>query len=488
MTDGSGNLIVSYTYDADGRLSVKDLGNGTYTDYTYDDDSNLIDEVNYAPGGTINSSFAYTYDALGRVLTETTLDGEWTYTYDAIGELTHAVFASSNSSVPSEDLAYTYDADGNLLRTVENGVTTNYIVNSMNQYTAIGTETLTYDQDGNLVSTDNSGSVTNYSYDQLGNLLSVSGAGLSESFQYDALGNLSASTINGSLTEYLVDPTGLSGITGAFDSSGNVIAHYTYGLGLTSLVNAAGQADSYDFNLQGSTVGLSGSSGSYVNQYDYLPSGQLQSSIQSIENPFTYVGEFGLMTDASGLTSMTNRTYDSQIGRFLTPDPLNVNGGDTDLYSYANDDPVNEVDPQGTNPLILAGALDRGRNKRRWVPHRQPHHGPANHTRGRGGIGHIRRNHGRRDRSHGRSQPLGRGRSQCRSQCGRWSHRACDRRRPGQERLGHRRGCHFISNSHRTCGGQAAQELGLGQLGQERLAENASGSQQAWAGVVEEVV
>ena len=75
LTDGSGNPIVTYTYDADGRLSQKTNGNGTYTTYQYDADGNVLHLINYAPGGTINSRFDYTYNALGLETTETTLDG-----------------------------------------------------------------------------------------------------------------------------------------------------------------------------------------------------------------------------------------------------------------------------------------------------------------------------------------------------------------------------------------------------------------------------
>src|SRR5262249_10007502 len=113
LTDGSGALIVLYTYDAAGRLARKDMGNGTYTTYTYDAAGNVLDLTNYPPDGAVNSRLDYTYDALGQAITETTLDGQWTYAYDAIGELTHADFASTNPLVPSQDLSYTYDANGN---------------------------------------------------------------------------------------------------------------------------------------------------------------------------------------------------------------------------------------------------------------------------------------------------------------------------------------------------------------------------------------
>ena len=67
-----------------------------------------------------------------------TLDGTWTYTYDGTGELTHAVFASTNPSVPSQDLVYNYDALGNRTSTVINGVTTAYVANNLNEYTSVG--------------------------------------------------------------------------------------------------------------------------------------------------------------------------------------------------------------------------------------------------------------------------------------------------------------------------------------------------------------
>src|SRR5262249_17281904 len=85
LTDGSSNAIVSYIDNAAGRLIEKDLGNGTYTIYQYDLAGEILHLVNYGPrpspgvNGPINSQFDYTYNALGQVITMTTLDGQWTY-------------------------------------------------------------------------------------------------------------------------------------------------------------------------------------------------------------------------------------------------------------------------------------------------------------------------------------------------------------------------------------------------------------------------
>jgi YD repeat-containing protein len=59
IRDGTGATIVSSSYDADGRLARKDMGNGTYTTYKYDADGQILDLINYAPKGTINSRFDY---------------------------------------------------------------------------------------------------------------------------------------------------------------------------------------------------------------------------------------------------------------------------------------------------------------------------------------------------------------------------------------------------------------------------------------------
>src|SRR5207249_4556009 len=104
----------------------------------------------FAPDRTTNSRFDYTYNGIGLEKSEATLDGTWTYNYDADGQLTHAVFDSTNPSVPSQDLVYNYDAMGNRTSTVINGMTTIYTTNDMNEYTSVGGIAYTYDADGNL--------------------------------------------------------------------------------------------------------------------------------------------------------------------------------------------------------------------------------------------------------------------------------------------------------------------------------------------------
>lgn len=346
LLDRGGKLIVQYTYDDASRLIRKDMGNGTYTTYQYDADNNLLLLTNYAPGGTVNSQFAYTYNDLGQRVTETTINGTWTYSYDADGQLVHAAFTSTNPAIANQDLQYEYDAAGNRTSTIVNGVSTSYVTNNVNEYTSVGSTSLGYDASGNLVSEVGPTGTTTMAYNDQNQLVSVVTPTDTWSFEYDPFGNLIATVHNGQRVENLVDPAGLGYVDAAFDGSGNLLDNYSYGLGLASQVPSGGTAGYYDFDAIGSTAGISGSDGAYVNSYSYLPFGGLLSSQESVANPFQFVGEGGIAT-AGSVDLMRARGYDTTEGRFLSLDPLSVSSGQMNLYEYVSNRPTALVDPTG---------------------------------------------------------------------------------------------------------------------------------------------
>jgi RHS repeat-associated protein len=349
LTDGHGGSIVSYAYNADGLLSKQTNGNGTYTVYTYDADGEISSEINYAAGGSLNSSFAYIYNNLGERMTETTLQGQWSYTYDAVGELTHAVFASTNSSqVPNDDEQYFYDDAGNRTETIINGVVTTYTVNTRNEYTQVGSTGYSYDANGNLISQTGPGGTTSYAYNVINQLASVaSSIAGSTSYQYDAFGNLYSVTQSSQETRDVTDPM-VGSVVAQLSATGTPLAHYTYGLGLVSQVSAASGTSYYDFDALGSTVGLTNSLGTYVNTYVYTPFGSLLSSTGGLANPFQFVGRSGVVSAGNGLSIMGVRVYDAATGQFLSQDPLGLSGGDSNLRRYALNNPVSNIDPQGS--------------------------------------------------------------------------------------------------------------------------------------------
>ena len=45
------------------------------------------------------------------------------------------------------------------------------------------------------------------------------------------------------------------------------------------------------------------------------------------------------------------RDYDPEVGRWTSKDPTKLKGGQTNLYAYVHDEPVDAADPRGTGPL-----------------------------------------------------------------------------------------------------------------------------------------
>jgi len=65
----------------------------------------------------------------------------------------------------------------------------------------------------------------------------------------------------------------------------------------------------------------------------------------AVRLPLGFAG--GLLDADTGLTRFVWRDYDADTGRFTALDPMGAKGGDSDLYGYCVDDPVNRLDAWG---------------------------------------------------------------------------------------------------------------------------------------------
>ncbi|MGH8613246.1 MAG: RHS repeat-associated core domain-containing protein, partial [Gammaproteobacteria bacterium] len=61
--------------------------------------------------------------------------------------------------------------------------------------------------------------------------------------------------------------------------------------------------------------------------------------------PFGFAG--GLYDRDTKLLRFGARDYDPEAGRWTAKDPIRFEGGDTNLYGYVLNDPVNFIDPKG---------------------------------------------------------------------------------------------------------------------------------------------
>ena len=355
MVDESGLTIVDYGYDAAGRIVRKELGNGVYTTYEYDAAGQLLHLINSASDDSILSRFDYTYDSRGLRTSMGTSYGMWSYGYDDVGQLTHAMLESTDADVPDQDLTYVYDAAGNRIRTIENGVTREYTTNNLNQYTQVGDTTYVFDEDGNLVQEISPECTTTYIYNDENRLTSVSSPDGQCQYVYDALGNLVIKNDNGVIANYVIDPIGLGDVVGTYDDSGNLTNHYNYGYGLLSGTTGI-NSSFFTFDGIGSTSELVAVTGTIANTYKYAPFGTILQKDVTMANHFQYVGEWGVVSDEAGLKYMRARFYDSELGAFTSQDPLGILGG-INLYEYVKNSPTNAIDQSGLFAWFIPGVV-----------------------------------------------------------------------------------------------------------------------------------
>lgn len=173
----------------------KEYGTSTYT-YTYDDQGNILTETTVSPRYTAKDT--YTYDARGNMLTHTYKDNgkdysedySYTYTYDANDNMLTERYVDKLDPEYNYTSVYTYDAQGNTL-------TDKTEYDEGNSYTY----TYTYDADGNCLKETSLGpsynSETTYTYDANGNTLTCKtvysdGDYSSYTYTYDENGKLTS--------------------------------------------------------------------------------------------------------------------------------------------------------------------------------------------------------------------------------------------------------------------------------------------------------
>ena len=108
----------------------------------------------------------------------------------------------------------------------------------------------------------------------------------------------------------------------------------------------------YVTNLQGDVVSILNAGGTSVAEYSYNAWGKVLSATGTMAaiNPIRYRGYY--FDSDSGLYYVSNRYYDSEIGRFINADDTDYIGADgsvlsCNLFAYCMNNPVNRFDVDG---------------------------------------------------------------------------------------------------------------------------------------------
>ena len=319
-----GGLEVNYGYDALNRLVSVEDWNHQITQYHYRPD-NQLDFVEY-PNQMVTT---YHYDDYDRE------DGVHTVRKDGAVVASYSFVMDKNGNHLSETATEPYNSYPLL-----DWPDKNYTYNLSNRLLSDGVMNFEYDYNGN---TTKKGMIT-YSYDVLDRLSSYSGDN-SLVYGYDGLGiRRTLSRNDGTTSNYVMDV--MNGANVLMEMQGSEVQCYdVYGNGLISRIKTNGETEYYVSDYRGSVVAMVDDSEEALitHRYQYDSWGNLIQQEESDFNPFRYVGMSGVMYDDSTLYYMRDRFYDPTIGRFISEDPI----WSTNLYPYAENNPVMNIDPSG---------------------------------------------------------------------------------------------------------------------------------------------
>jgi RHS repeat-associated protein len=319
-----------YTYDENGNRSRQietNAGRTETTDYGYDL-VNRLQTVTYEVGTADATQVTYTYDLVGNRLTEqevllqsSTLQKDLTYSYDAINRLD-----SIDDPLGTEDVAYTYDENGNTLTKTKNAVTTTFLYDIRNELGEV-------QQGANVLG--------RYGYDSEGlRVLKIGDEGIRR-YTYDQL----------------------SVVTEA-DQTNLTVSKYDYGMDqLVRLDNTSEGRSFFHRDILGSTASLTEAFGTTRQSISYDAWGNERGRVGTSANSFGFTGHE--LDQETGLIYAKQRFIDTEIARFLTQDRYL---GDEQSpysfhrYSYAHDNPTKYSDPFGTD-VRLANETPESRRK-----------------------------------------------------------------------------------------------------------------------------
>jgi RHS repeat-associated protein len=311
--------------------------------------------------GTAPLNIAYTLNATGnRTARAESFAG--TTRREAYGAIDQLIESRLNPVGTADErrVGYVYDAAGNRTRVVEDADGTGpgaaqervYSANALNQYTAIsGLAAPLHDIDGNTTLLQSGARLWSYQYDAQNRLVSGTDGATTFQFHYDARNRCVSRVINGE-TRYLTYD-GWSLLEDR-DGAGRLSAKHLHGVAVDEVLATvtSGGARYFHQDGLGNVVALTDGSGAVLERVRYDAYGQPEhltaagavSGASPTGNRFLFTGREWF--SELGLQDNRYRYYQPGVGRWLSRDPIEEEGG-MNLLEYVGNNPIAGLDPDG---------------------------------------------------------------------------------------------------------------------------------------------
>ena len=308
----------------------------------------IADEVrNQLPNLGFVGRFNYQRDLLGRITDQQEMmlgiSISHQYEYDPAGRLVAHIRNGQRTE-------WGYDANSN--RTTENGQVIAEFDNE-DRMTRFGGNTYGYNAAGDLTSKNTPSGITRYTYDSLGNLTQVQLPGsLQIDYLVDPVNRRIGKKKNGQLQYGLLYQDNLRPVA-ELKPDGEIRSLFIYadkGNVPSAMLREGKSYRIISDHLGSVRVVIDTTANTIIQRIDYDVWGRITQDTNPGFQPFGFAG--GLYDPDTGLTRFGARDYDAETGRWTAKDPILFNGGDTNLYGYVLQDPINSIDPSGLfNPV-----------------------------------------------------------------------------------------------------------------------------------------
>jgi RHS repeat-associated protein len=377
----------TWTFDSLGRVSTDANKLGTFTN-TYLGVTNRLSKIAYPGGASANytyfpnaqderlkqiknlnnnnnankqliSQFDYTYDVEGEITTWTknyaglATPQRFDLGYDNADQLTTAPLKNASTNALIRQYTYGYDLASNRTSETVATTTTTSTPNTVNEITSQSggvNRTLTYDLNGSITS---DGGTRTFEWDGANRLVAINYTGFTtrSEFTYDGLNRVAkivektGQTINSTRKIVWLGQEKVE-----FRDATDAVTQRNYPQG--QYVGTT--AYFYTRDHLGSIREMFTGGGTVVARYDYDPYGRSTTLLGTTPTDFNFTGLY--RHSKSNLDLAVYRTYDPDLGRWLSRDPIAENGG-LNLYQYSRNDPTDLVDPLGQNPIAIGAGI-----------------------------------------------------------------------------------------------------------------------------------